>query len=141
MTFEEMTDFGLTLITPAYAGIMALMLVYLSWRVVSLRKKYETKMGDEGHSELTAAVRAHGNLLEYLPTALLLLLLLEFLSFSSWVIHALGLLLVGARIIHLKGINAPSGKSLNRRLGTRLTWAQMTIASLLCLLGAFDVTF
>ena len=81
------------LITPLYAGILALLQVYLSWRVVSLRNKYQIRMGDGGHTELTGAVRAHGNLLEYLATGIALLLLLDLMGFSNAVIHSLGILL------------------------------------------------
>jgi uncharacterized protein len=88
-----------------------------------------------------AAVRAQGNLIEYLPTALILLLLLEIMGFSPHILHLLGLLLVAARILHVYGINEPSGASLSRKIGTRMTWAQITLASLFCLAGAFGIAF
>lgn len=128
-------------ITLLYAGIFALFQVYLSWRVVTLRNKYQVRMGDGGHTELTGAVRVHGNLLEYMPMGLILLLLLEAVGFSGWVIHALGILLLAARLLHLKGIHDPAGASISRKIGTRLTWIQMTIASLLCLMGYCGLYF
>lgn len=128
-------------ITPLYGAFFGLLLVFLSWRIVELRNKFQVKMGDGGHSELTAATRAQGNLIEYLPTALVLMLMLEFLDFSGWVVHSLGILLIVARLMHLKGINDPSGKSIGRKLGTRLTWIQITVASLLCLAGTLGHAF
>lgn len=128
-------------ITPLYGAFFGLLLVFLSWRIVQLRNKFQVKMGDGGHNELTAATRAQGNLIEYLPTALILMLMLEFLDFSGWVVHGLGILFVVARLMHLKGINDPSGKSFGRKLGTRLTWAQIIVASLLCLAGTLGHSF
>lgn len=128
-------------ITPLYAAIFALFQVYLSWRVVTLRNKYQVRMGDGGHTELTGAVRVHGNLIEYLPLALLLLLLLEFIGFSGWIIHAMGLLFLTARLLHLKGIHDPAGASMSRKIGTRLTWLQITLCSLLCLAGYCGIVF
>lgn len=127
--------------TPLYAGFFGIMLVVLSWRIVRLRNKLQIKMGDGGHEELIAATRAQGNLIEYLPTALILMLAAEFAGFQPIIIHALGILLIAARLLHIKGINDPSGKSKGRKIGTRLTWLQMTIASALCILGAFGVNF
>lgn len=128
-------------ITPLYAGFFGLLLILLSWRITSLRSKYEIKMGDGGHTELTAATRAHGNLIEYLPTALLLMIIVEMQGFSPWVLHTLGLQLVTARVLHLRGVNDPSGKSKNRKIGTRLTWIQIALSSLLCIAGKFGITF
>ncbi len=129
-------------ITPFYAAFFGLMLVVLSWRVTKLRKKYSGhKMSDTGHNELTAAVRAQGNLIEYLPLALFLMALLENMGTSQPLLHLLGLLLIVARLLHLHGLNEPSGNGTGRRLGTRLTWAQIAIASLLCFAGAFGMNF
>ncbi len=127
--------------TPIYAAALALLLIYLSWRVVNLRNKYQIKRGDGGHEELMGTVRAHENLIEYLPTALLLMLMIEMLGFSAWIIHVLGVLLLIARLLHLKGIHEPSGASKNRRIGTRLTWLQMTLSAGLCIYGSLMSAF
>ena len=129
------------LITPFYAGAMSLFLIILSWRIVNLRNLQKGKMNEEDHSAMAAATRAQGNLVEYLPTALLLLFFVEILEFRSEIVHGLGLLLIIARIMHIKGLNDPSGKSTLRKLGTRLTWVMMGAASLLAILGSFKIVF
>ena len=130
----------LAFITPVYAGFFGMLLVALSWRVARVRRKYDGSiMKDSGHSELTAAVRAQSNIVEYLPLALLLMWMLENMQFSPWLIHALGALLVTARLLHLHGLNEPSGNGIGRRLGTRLTWLHITICSLLGFAGALGV--
>lgn len=128
-------------ITPLYAGLFGIMLVYLSWRIVRLRNKYQIKMGDGGHNALIAATRAQGNLVEYLPVSLILMLMLEFLATSIWILHGLGIWLLIARVLHLKGIKDPSGTSIHRKIGTRLTWAQLISASLLCIVGSLGWVF
>lgn len=131
-----------TFITPVYAGFFGLMLVALSWRVTHLRRKNEghhAKMNEQGHNELTAAVRAQANIVEYLPMALLLMWTLETMQFSIWILHGLGVLLIAARMLHLHGLNEPSGNGFGRKLGTRLTWLQIVIASLLAFSGAIGI--
>ena len=139
--YGETTGLAMTFVTPFYAGLVTLLFIYLSWRVVHLRNKYQIKMGDGGHTELTAAVRAQSNLVEYLPTSLLLMMMLEFLGSSAGLIHALGVTLLFARLLHLKGVKDPSGTSKHRKIGTRLTWVQMGVASLLCIVGVFGFVF
>ena len=133
----------ITFITPIYTGFFGIMLVILSWRVTKLRLKYDgPKMRDNtGHNELTAAVRAQGNLVEYLPLALLLMWMLETMQFSGWLIHGLGVFLIFARLLHLHGLNEPSGNGVGRKLGTRLTWLHIIICSLLGFAGSFGMVF
>ena len=132
---------GLVFITPVYAGFFGILLVILSARVTRLRNKHEGKMRETGHTEMTAAVRAQSNIVEYLPTALLLMWMLETMQFRGWLIHALGVFLVIARLMHLHGLNEPSGASLKRKLGTRLTWVHIVICSVLCFAGALGFVF
>jgi uncharacterized membrane protein YecN with MAPEG domain len=129
---------NIVFITPIYAGFFGIMLVLLSWRVTRLRRQYEgNKMRDTGHNELTAAVRAQGNFIEYLPLALLLMWMLEMMQFSPRLVHGLGAVLVIARLMHVHGLNEPGGDGITRRLGTRLTWAHIAACSALCFTGSF----
>lgn len=135
-----MTD-HVTFITPFYTGFFGIMLVILSWRVTKLRLKYEGKMSETGHSEMTAAVRAQGNLVEYIPMALLLMWMLEEMHFSPWMLHGLGILLVAARLLHIHGLSDPSRAGPGRKLGTRLTWLHIVICSVLGTACAFGKIF
>ena len=126
----------LTFITPIYAGFFGIMFVVLSWRVSNLRGKHDGKAHDGGHNELSAAVRAQSNIVEYLPFALLLMWMLETMQINPWILHALGALLVMARLLHVHGLNEPSGNGPGRKLGTRLTWVHIVICSLLGFAGA-----
>jgi uncharacterized membrane protein YecN with MAPEG domain len=133
---------GLHFITPIYAGFFGIMLVILSRRVTRLRQRYEgNRMQESGHNELTAAVRAQSNIVEYLPMALLLMWMLETMQFGWYVIHPLGILLVVARLMHLHGLHEPSGAGPGRKIGTLLTLLHIVICSLLAFAGSFGVNF
>jgi uncharacterized protein len=131
----------ISFITPIYAGFFGIMLVFLSWRVTKLRIKHGAHMQNRGHDELTAAVRAQSNIVEYLPMALLLMWMLETMQFRPVVIHGLGIFLVFARLLHLHGLNEPSGASFARKLGTRLTWLHIVACGVLAFAGAFGAVF
>lgn len=133
--------FEFTAITPLYAGLFGLLYVYLSRRLVILRNQHGGKMQERDHTEMTAAVRAHTNIVEYVPIALLMMLLVEIQDTSRWIVHALGLLLVLARILHLIGIHEPSGASPRRKVATKLTWLQIAAASALSLLASIGISF
>ena len=132
-------------ITPIYAGFFGIMLVVLSWRVTNLRTKYEgphsrhDRMRESDHNELTAAVRARDNIIEYLPFALLLMWMLETMQLNPLIIHGLGILLIAARLLHLHGLNKPSGNSVSRKIGTRLTWLHIGACAVLGFAGAFGI--
>ncbi len=131
------------MITPIYAGFFGLMLVILSWHTAKLKQKHDAhhhhKMNQEDHNELTAAVRAQANIVEYLPIALLLMWMLEEMHVAIVIINSLGMLMIVARLMHLHGLKDPSGNGLGRKIGTRLTWLQITISSLLCLAAALNL--
>lgn len=126
------------IVTPLYAAILGLLLVLLQWRIMGLRSKYQTnRMQEEGHSEMAAATRAVGNLVEYLPMALLLMALAEAQDTAPAVLHALGITLLVARLVHLKGLKDPSGRHPLRQLGTRLTWGVIVVTSFICIAATF----
>ena len=114
-----------------YAALLTLVLMGLSVRVVFLRRRHHVGIGAGGHPELQRAIRAHANFCEYVPLALLLLVLLEAAAaVPAGVLHVLGLALVAGRIAHAIGLNRSPGTSAGRFIGTLLTW-------LMLLAGAF----
>ena len=67
-------------LTPIYAGLAVLFYVFLSIRVIGLRRSTRTSLGNGGHVSLEQAIRVHGNFSEYVPLALVLMLLAELQS-------------------------------------------------------------
>src|SRR5437868_14913617 len=86
-------------VTPFYAGLLTLWFVLLSVRVVNLRRR-GIQFADHDDIEVNRVVRAQGNFAEYVPLALLLMGFLEATRYSIYLLHALGVMLVLARLLH-----------------------------------------
>ena len=107
------------MITSIYASLSALLIVRLTLSVIKLRRKNRIIVGDGENEELQLAIRTHGNAVEYIPIALLLLLMLELNGAPKILIHLLGATLLIGRIIHAIGVPA---KNLRKRiLGMQIT--------------------
>lgn len=120
-------------ITAFYAGLLGLMLVALSWRIMAMRAKLEVMVGDGGEKNLSVAVRMQGNFIEYVPMALLLIAFNEIIARPSWIIHVLCLLLLAARLAHIHGMSRKNALGAGRRIGALMTFTVIAAASLLCI--------
>jgi len=113
-----------------YAATNALIMLVLGVLVVRARVKTHTEIGDGGNLAMMAAVRAHANNTEYVPVALLLMLILIPLRANAYVIHAVGATLTTGRLLHAFGLSRNVGTSAPRLLGMLLTWTSYLIAIL-----------
>lgn len=111
-----------------YAATNALIMLVLGVLVVRARVKTRTEIGDGGNLTMMAAVRAHANNTEYVPVALLLMLILIPLRANAYVIHAVGATLTIGRLLHAFGLSRNVGTSAPRLLGMLLTWISYLIA-------------
>lgn len=121
------------MITALYAGVLALFGVFLTISVIRTRFAEKIPFGD-GKSDLLMRKRtAHSNFMETTPIFLILMLSIEIQgALSLYVIHALGVLFVLARAVHVKGImNKKSGNF--RVIGMAGSLSAIIIAALLCL--------
>lgn len=125
-------------ITGIYAALAALLVVLLSARVVLRRVSAKIALGDGDDKELKKRIRAQANAIEYLPLALLLLLCVEWNQTVPAIVHACGIVLIVARVLHAFGLSRSGGTSPGRLIGTALTWAVMTFMAVL-LLGQFSL--
>lgn len=114
-------------ITGFYGGILALLYIALSLKVIGIRRRLKIGLGDGGDKELNKAIRIHGNFVEYIPFSLLLLAILEMNNGSQFVLHALGGALVTCRFLHAMGIAKSSGTSWQRFVGILGTFLAMLI--------------
>jgi uncharacterized membrane protein YecN with MAPEG domain len=119
------------LVSPLYVGFFALMLVVLGIGVIRLRGKRRVQFGDGGHLDLQRAMRIHGNFAEYVPFALLVILLIEAAGYSRYWIHLLGLALVAARLLHAWGLTRDKQPSSGRVIGMTLTFTVLAVGSVL----------
>lgn len=124
-------------VTTVYAALLGLLLVYLSSRVSQNRRRARVSLGLGEDAELERAARAHGNFVEYVPLALILMMLLEQETAQSWILHLLGAALLSGRVLHAVGMNARAPVNAGRFWGTALTWLVILAASLLNLWHQF----
>lgn len=118
-------------VTTVYAALLGLLLVYLSLRVSQNRRRARISLGLGEDAELERAARAHGNFVEYVPLALILIMLLEQETAQSWIVHVLGAALLAGRVLHAIGMNVRATVNAGRFWGTALTWLVILAASLL----------
>jgi uncharacterized membrane protein YecN with MAPEG domain len=119
-------------VTPLYAGILVLWFVVLSLRVVNIRRR-GVSFGDNGDAAITRVVRAQGNFAEYVPIALLMMGFLEVDHYSIYWLHALGIVLVVARVLHGLALSFGWQPRFGRVAGAALTIIVLVILALQCI--------
>ena len=118
-------------ITAIFTGVLALMLVAISVRVTVLRAKKKINLFDGGDPEMGRAIRVQGNFIEYVPMALALMAMVEWMGAKPWLVYLLGIALVVARVAHALGIYSSVFPA--RVFGTTLTWILLAAGALLVL--------
>ena len=91
------------MVTAAYASLLALWLVVLSCRVIALRGNPVFRLFAFGHNDkkgLERAIRAQGNLTEYAPIFLIMMLLAEMDGAGPATLHWYGGVFVAGRGMH-----------------------------------------
>jgi len=120
------------IITAFYAGVLGLMYLGLSLRVVQFRRR-GIPLGDGGDQRMMRIIRGHGNFGEYVPLILVLMLILELGRTSLYVLHALGIALVAGRVLHGYALSFSVRSRFGRLWGAALTFAALLVAAVLCL--------
>jgi len=115
---------------------LTLIFLWLSLRVIRYRRGERIPLGSGGNAALERAVRAHANFAEFVPFAALLLILAEWGGAWPWLLHALGVLLVAARLSHGIGIVQEPEDFRLRVFGMMGTFGVMGIAALAAFWGA-----
>ena len=87
-----------------FAGLLALLQTLLTALVIMRRKQTGVILLDNGDPLLIRRMRAHGNFVETVPIALLLLTLLEFNGLAAVWLAAFGVLLIAGRVLHAYGL-------------------------------------
>lgn len=125
-----------------YAGLSGLLMLWLAWKVVQVRQRNNIGIGDGGNPELQRVIRVHANFIEYVPLALVMLLLLEVSGTPPGIVHGFGLTLFVSRVLHAQGLSSNSGYSKSRFYGTAGTWLVVAaMAGLLVLSGLMTVVY
>lgn len=119
------------IITALMASALALLLVVLAANAIRLRMRYSAAFGDAGQQDLVAAIRAHGNLAEYMPIGITLTGLLEASGVNFTILAGLAGGFVFCRILNAAGLFNPPGPPGPARsigiVGTLLILAVMAV--------------
>lgn len=118
-------------ITALYAAILALIVVALGINVTVHRAKLKISLGDGGNPQMLRMIRIHANAVEYLPLALVLMLVYEINGGMPMALHTAGIALVIGRVLQSWGMWSTEVPGFNRGAGQTLTW--VTIAALAAL--------
>jgi uncharacterized membrane protein YecN with MAPEG domain len=113
------------LVTALYAGILALIILALGINVTVYRVKLKVSLGDGGNPQMLRMIRLHGNAIEYLPLALVLMAIYEINGGWHWALHVIGMALVAGRLIQTWAMWATDIPGAGRGTGQSLTWASL----------------
>jgi uncharacterized membrane protein YecN with MAPEG domain len=117
-------------VTALYAGLFAILLVFLGLRVTLLRRSFKVGLGDGGEGRLARAIRVHANAVEWGVVVLLLLLIAEQNRASAVLLHLCGAVFILARVFHALGLTRSSNRSPGRAMGMVATVAVVIVLAL-----------
>ncbi len=117
-------------ITVLYAGLLGLLHLVLTMRVIRGRQTHEISLGHGGNAEMERRIRGHANFVEYVPLILVLMLALESSGAAPGLVHGIGLILVVARALHGYALAYTESWFQGRFYGTLLTLIVLAVASL-----------
>ncbi|MEQ1694447.1 MAG: MAPEG family protein [Hyphomicrobiaceae bacterium] len=119
-------------ITAIYAGLLTLLLLYLSVRVIGVRQTAKVELGDGNDHQLQRRIRVHANFVEYTPYALILIGLMESLKAPGMALHVLGVTLLTGRVLHAYALSQTPHNLPLRVAGMGLTFLVLAIAAVGC---------
>jgi uncharacterized protein len=119
-------------ITAIYAGLLTLLLLYLSVRVIGVRQAGKVEIGHGDNHQLLRRIRVHANFVEYTPYALILIGLLESLKAPGMMLHMLGATLLVGRLLHAYALSQTPHILPMRVLGMALTFGVLAVAAVGC---------
>jgi len=129
----------LPVITALFAAILGLIAAGLTVNVIIHRVRLGVESGDGGQPKMAQAIRAHGNFAEHVPLALILIGSAEMLIMRTWIIYALGITLLVARLLSLIGLTRSLGPSFPRQAGAGLTVLVIAVTSVMIICREFGV--
>ncbi len=109
------------IVTLLTAGLSGIILLVLSFRVVSARQKTKVMIGDGGEGHLLGRIRAHANFAEYMPLLLVLIGVIEGVSGTGTPLWIAAIVLLVVRVAHAIGMEL-SAPNPFRVIGAGGTW-------------------
>ena len=117
-----------------YGAVNAFINIGLALAVSRARGKEKVSLGHGDSPAMLRVMRAHGNNAEFVPLALVMLLIAELMGGSSLWLHVLGGTLTVARILQPIGIYQEKAPNAARFIGTAGTWVMILATAVYVLL-------
>jgi hypothetical protein len=122
-------------ITAFYAGLLALIVIALGAVIGPMRLRTGVAILHGDNMVLATMIRRHGNFIEAVPFALILLGFLELNGASPTLLHGLGIALVLSRIAHPIGLKHDNVRHPLRAIGAGGTVLVTLIAAVMLIWG------
>jgi uncharacterized membrane protein YecN with MAPEG domain len=119
-------------VTAFYASLLAALFLVLSIRVIGWRRVQRVELGHGEDPQLLRRMRVHANFAEYVPLALILMALSEYMTAPRPLVHLVGLLLVAGRLLHAYGLSQTPHILRYRVWGMIATLAAIGLGALMC---------
>lgn len=113
-----------------YLSINAMWFIWLSFKVIGIRRGKQISIGDGDDKTLAHRIRAQGNAAEYMPMFFLLLGAAALLSTPPIALHLFGLAFTIGRIMHGYWFLNPSKNFKPRVYGMMLTFLSTGILAI-----------
>ena len=117
-------------ITGIYAALLGVLMIILKFRVVFMRGKTNVSINYADDKPLELRIRQHGNFIENVPLALILMAIVELQGGSAGWLYTIGTMLLVGRILHPFGLFNDKMISPPRFAGTVLTTLSILLAVL-----------
>jgi uncharacterized membrane protein YecN with MAPEG domain len=112
-----------------YAGLNALILLWIAGSTSRVRRQTGIYIGDGGNLHLIRIMRGHANAIEIVPMALILMLLMAGMGAPAWVIHIFGIALTVGRVLHAAYFIPAEAPLWLRVAGAGLSLAALALAA------------
>ncbi|MEM7440353.1 MAG: MAPEG family protein [Pseudomonadota bacterium] len=124
-------------ITSLFAAALAIILLALTYHVIFARAKLGVSILHAGDMALATRIRRHGNFVETVPIALIVMALAELGGANSTALYVAGVLLVLGRIAHPLGLDPEVSTKPLRIIGGVATHLSIAICIVLIALQQF----
>ena len=118
-------------VTALYLAVFAIFGGILAFLPGRIRGREGISIGDAGRPDLLLAMRRHGNFVEWVPYFMLMVGALELNGTGAGTLHAMGVTMLVARILHATGLRADTIQSLGRGIGAGGTLLLTLIAAVM----------
>jgi uncharacterized membrane protein YecN with MAPEG domain len=118
-------------ITAVYGAILALIVLALGINVTVHRVKLKVPLGDGGNPTMLRMIRLHGNAIEYVPLAIVLMAIYELNGGWHLALHIIGIALIAGRLIQTAAMWGTEMPGAGRGIGQTTTWLSLGVLALL----------